>query len=159
MKMARETGLADRLPSLLLEDGRTLMEMGSTCRLGMPSTRRSRAKAAPDSRNSTSSLDASAPGWVTRRGTRALEEAKRMAEASAADVAPRLDAAFGERAYARRLIKDGARAFRCRVRKWVDEWPDAASVSARAYEGFIDGMDRRADGLASSPQASNSRRA
>jgi hypothetical protein len=76
----------------------------------------------------------------------ALEEAKRMAEASAADVAPRLDAAFGERAYAAGLIKDARAHFDAASRKWVDEWPDAASVSARAYEGFIDGMDRRADG-------------
>jgi len=163
MKMARESGLADRLPSLLLEDGRTLMEMGEYVQ-----ARDALDKAlASEGGARLAELHIELGRLRARMGDldaarAALEEAKRMAEASAADVAPRLDAAFGERAYAAGLIKDARAHFDAASRKWVDEWPDAASVSARAYEGFIDGMDRRADGprvvAASVEQASRMKR-
>jgi len=163
MKIAQEFGLGDRLPSLLLEDGRTLMEMGEYVQ-----ARDAFDKAlASEGGAKLTELHIELGRLRARMGDlgaarAALDDAKGMADASAADIAPRLDAAFGEHAYAGGLVKDARAYFDAASRKWVDEWPDAASVGARAYEGFIDGLERRADGpravAASIEQASRMKR-
>jgi hypothetical protein len=70
----------------------------------------------------------------------ALDQAKRLPEAAAGDVVPRLKAALGELAWADGRIKDARLSFEEASRLWTDELPDAASVESRAYVGLIDGL-------------------
>jgi len=99
--MARERGFSDRMPSLLLDDGLTLMDMGE---------------------------------YVEARST--FETALTNAGTSAA---PEL---LIELARLRTRLGDFAAA----ARLWTDDLPDAASVEARAYAGFLDDLDGREQG-------------
>jgi predicted negative regulator of RcsB-dependent stress response len=78
----------------------------------------------------------------------ALEKARASTGAKASDVAPRLMTTLGELAHFSGRQKDARAAFEMASSLWTGELPDAASVEARAYLGFFDGLDGRAAGRA-----------
>jgi len=163
LAMARERGFDDRVPSLLLDDGRTLMDMGE-----YQQARDTFEKAlAIGSAGTAPELFLELARLRTRlgdvdRAAEALGKATGTAGAMASGLAPRVAATRGELAYARGRVKEARAAFAEASRLWSDTLPDAASVEARAFLGFLDGLDGRGQGrqavIESMQQASRMRR-
>jgi tetratricopeptide (TPR) repeat protein len=149
LAIARERSLGDLLPSLLLDDARVLIEMGEYAQ-----ARDALSKAMAEGGASTATDPLIELGRLRTRlgefdGAReALEQAKATTGAKASDVVPRLMAAFGELAYVSNRAKEARAPFETASRLWTDDLPDAASVEARAYLGFLDGLEGRAAGRA-----------
>ena len=141
LEIARTRNFVDAIPSLLLDDGRVLMQMGEYIRA------RDTFVKALDSEGATEVAELLVDLGRVRallgdvNGAReALQRARQLPEASAGDVIPSLEAAFGELAYAEGRLADAREAFDRAARLWTDDLTDAASVSARAYVGLLDGL-------------------
>jgi len=156
LTIAREEKFADRVPGLLLDDTRTLMDMG---KYGDARDTLQKAIEATGA-NTPAEFSIELGRLRTRLGdfggaSEALEMAASRSESKAGDLAPRLATALGELAYSDGRVKDARTSFETSAGFWRDDLPDAASVEARAFVGFIDGLDGRASGrtaLASSVQ-------
>ena len=163
LTISRERGFDDRVPSLLLDDGRTLMDMGE-----YQQARETFEKALSiGGAGTVPELRIEQARLRTRLGdfdgaAEALDVATGTAGTLASGLAPRVAATRGELAYARGRVTDARAAFAEASRLWSDALPDAASVEARAFLGFLDGLDGRAQGrqavVESMQQASRMRR-
>jgi len=137
---ARKLGFGDRVPSLLLDDGRTLVEQGEYGQ-ALQTFEKGLADGSP---GAALELRIELARLKTRLGDyddaqRALDQIATEKGSAAANLAPRLAAARGDLAYARGETKEARAAFERASKLWTDELPDAASVEARAYLGFLDG--------------------
>jgi len=147
LTIAREEKFADRVSGLLLDDARTLMDMGR-----YREARDTLQKAIEATGADTPAEFSIELGRLrTRLGdfggaSAALQTAGSRSEAKAGDLAPRLATALGELAYAEGRVKDARASFDMSAGYWRDDLPDAASIEARAFVGFIDGLDGRASG-------------
>jgi len=145
--MARDRGFSDRMPSLLLDDGRTLMDMGEYVEARSKfetALKNAGTSAAPELLIELARLRTRLGDFAAAAG--ALEQAHAAAGAAAAGLAPRLSAAAGALAYAQGHQKEARAAFDRAARLWTDDLPDAASVESRAYAGFLDDLDGREHG-------------
>jgi len=146
IEMASSRGFTDRIPSLLLDDGRTLMDMGEYTQAG-----ETFEKAIATGGGSAPDLLVERARLRMRLGdfegaTAALDQASTSAGVIEAALAPRLEATRAEVAYSQGRVKEARAAFERASKLWTGPLPDAASVEARAFLGFLDGLDGRAQG-------------
>jgi tetratricopeptide (TPR) repeat protein len=147
LQTATSRGFKGRLPSLLLDDGRTLMEMGEYAQAG-ETFEKARASAGG---TATPELLIEQARLGLRLGdfaaaSAALDQASLSAGAIEAALAPRLETTRAEVAYAQGRVKDARAAFERASKLWSGPLPDAASVEARAFAGFLDALDGREQG-------------
>jgi tetratricopeptide (TPR) repeat protein len=149
MTIARQRNFVDAIPSLLLDDGRVLMQMGEyvrardTFRQALASEGATKAAELLIDLGRVDALLGDVEG-----AREALDRASRLPESLAGDVLPDLKAAYGELAWADGSLNEARARFDDASRLWSDELPDAASVESRAYVGWIDAQAGKPSGRA-----------
>ena len=128
MAIAHERKFVDSIPSLLLDEGRVLVETGDYV-----AARDVFMKAlASEGATNTAELLIDLGRVQTLLGENAaaadtLARARGTPNATAGDVLPRLTTATGALAYAAGRPKDARAAFESSSRLWTDDLPDAAA--------------------------------
>jgi tetratricopeptide (TPR) repeat protein len=141
LDIARKRNFVDAIPSLLLDDGRVLTQMGDYTGARETFLKALASEGATEVAELLVDLGrVHALIGDVDAAREALDRASRLPEAAAGDVIPRLKAAFGELAYAEGRVKDARDAFDEASRLWTDDLPDAASVESRAFVGLLDGL-------------------
>jgi len=149
LAIAHARNFVDKIPALLLEDGRVLMQTGDYVGARDTFVKALSSEGATEVPELLIELGRVRALLGDTAGAReALERAGRLPEISP-DVIPRLKTAEGELAYAEGRLKEARAAFDDASRLWTGDLPDAASVEARAYLGLLDGLGGQTGGRAS----------
>jgi tetratricopeptide (TPR) repeat protein len=149
MTIAHDRNFVDAIPSLLLDDGRVLMETGHYEEAREVFTRALASEGATKTAEILIDLArVQALLGDAEHARETLARARQLPEAAGGDVVPRLRTAGGELAYASGNMPEAHAAFTEAARLWTDDLPDSASVQARSYVGYLDGLAGRGSGRA-----------
>jgi tetratricopeptide (TPR) repeat protein len=140
-----EQDLNGRFASLTRDVGRSLLETGD---YAGARTRLAEAARIPERTDSTSArtylaLTLLRMGDFAGARTELQRASDLQRQQNAAAVLPLLEATQGELAYASDNLMDARSWFQRSADRWVDGFPDPASVIARAYVGLLDGLEGR----------------